>query len=282
MSVDQEQIYQLLIKKQWPDLLDIIYKYSKTSASDETILYALKIFENEFFTELDKGLTYENSELLLEKLFLLHKGKIYKLSEERAKQLVVEMVTIFRNKGLITKANDYASFYPEHPICAEIKGNIKEPLPIVIKHSQIDQIRVTKNRDIAEIDYTISLFKSKQEIDFFMAVRELFQMFIVYPNVALSCIIDFEKIKGELSQEEKAFFFRGIIDCVVVDQHNNYKPIHFFELDSIYHEASEQKIKDEYKDKILALAGKTLFRIKGNSTDQGSVNFLQLIREIVP
>ena len=64
-----------------------------------------------------------------------------------------------------------------------------------------------------------------QEVDFFMGVRDVYQMFVVYPNVALSCVIDFKKIQKSLSEEEKTFFFRGIIDCVVFDQHNNYKPI---------------------------------------------------------
>jgi hypothetical protein len=64
-----------------------------------------------------------------------------------------------------------------------------------------------------------------------MAVRENFQMFVVYPNVSLSCLIEFDKIKSNLSQEERNFFFRGIVDCVVFDQHESYKPIKFFELD---------------------------------------------------
>ena len=107
-------------------------------------------------------------------------------------------------------------------------------LPKVLEHSQDNQIRVTENRNISISNHTISLFKSNQEMQFFMGVRDVFQTFVVYPNVSLSCVIDFEKIKNDLSPEERSFFFRGIIDCVVFDQHNRYKPIKFFELDSIY------------------------------------------------
>ncbi|MEH2145424.1 hypothetical protein [Nostoc sp.] len=84
-----------------------------------------------------------------------------------------------------------------------------------------------------------------------------------------------------MSQEEISFFFRGIVDCVVFDQHESYKPIKFFELDSSYHDSPEQKLRDSYKDKILALAGQTLYRIRKTSNNQGRAEFMKLIREIV-
>jgi hypothetical protein len=110
-------------------------------------------------------------------------------------------------------------------------------------YSQSHQIKVTENRNIASVNYTTSLFKSNQEVELFMSIREVFQMYVVYPNVGLSCVVNFDKLKNSLSQEEKSFFFRGIIDCVVFDQHNDYKPIKFFELDSSYHDSLEQQYK---------------------------------------
>jgi hypothetical protein len=105
-------------------------------------------------------------------------------------------------------------------------------------------------------------------------------MFVVYPNVALSCLINFDKIKNNLSEEEKSFFFKGIVNCVVFEQHNSYKPTKFFELDNPHHNLPEQKLRDSYKDKILALAGQRLYRIRKTSNNQGRTEFMKLIREI--
>lgn len=280
-NIDYEQIYQLTFGKQWLELLDLVYKYSRIASTDELVMSAVRTFENEFFEELDRGITKDNLETLLEKLFLLDKGKIYQLSKERSGRIVVELVKLYKSKGLTKQAYDYAKFYPKNEICAEVISEYEGALPTkVITHSQTQTIRVIQNNNIANVNYTTSLFKSRQEMEFFMAVREVFQMFVVYPNVSISCLINFDKIKNELSSEEKSFFFKGIVDCVVFDQHNNYKPIKFFELDSPHHDLQEQKLRDNYKNNILALAGQKLYRIRKISDRQGKTEFIKLIREI--
>lgn len=289
MIIDQEQVYQLLIKQQWAELLDFVHKHAKHAANDETLLYALKTFEDQFFNALEQDSINQGNQdhlTLLEKLFLLHKSSIYLLSEDRAQRIIVEIVKTYHQKGALKQAYDYAKFCPEAQICCTIIDQFNSSLnnsalSKTIDHSQSNTIKVTENKHIATNDHTISLFKSQQEIDFFMAVREVFQMYMVYPNVALSCIIDYEKIKEHLTKEEKHFFFRGIIDCIIFDQYNNYKPIQCFELDSIYHDQVEQQIKDGYKDKILALAGKKLYRIRRDKTSQNRTDFIQLIRELI-
>jgi hypothetical protein len=195
-------------------------------------------------------------------------------------KIAVELVSIYRKKGLMEDAYDWAKIYPKPGICAEVIRLYEEALPKVLEHSQKEQIKVTENQNIANENHTNSLFKSHQELEFFMAVREIFQMYIVYPNVALSCLINFDKIKDNLLQEERNFFFRGIVDCVVFDQHDNYKPIKFFELDSHYHDLQDQRLKDDYKNKILSLAGQKLYRIRKISNNQGKSEFMKLIREI--
>ena len=279
-NINYEQIYQLTLRKQWVELLELVYQCSKAASSDELVMRAVQTFEDEFFSELDKGVVKDNIETILLNLFLLDKGRTYKLSEERSVRVVVELVNFYKRQGLPNKAYDYAQFYPLNEVCAEIIRLHQKSLPKVVQHSQSNQIKVTENRSIANVDHTTSLFKSRQEVDFFMALREIFQMFVVYPNVALSCLIDFDKIKDSLSLEEKSFFFKGIIDCVVFDQHNSYKPINFFELDSHYHDRHDQKLKDSYKDNILTLAGQRLYRIRKTSGNQGRAEFMKLIREI--
>ena len=56
-NIDYEQIYQLTFRKQWAELLELVYKYSKSASSDELVMRAVNTFENEFFAELDKGIS---------------------------------------------------------------------------------------------------------------------------------------------------------------------------------------------------------------------------------
>jgi hypothetical protein len=94
-NINYEQIYQLTFHKQWSELLELVYQCSKVASSDELVMRAVKTFENEFFGELDKGVTIANIETVLEKLFLLDKGRIYKLAEERSVRVVVELINIY-------------------------------------------------------------------------------------------------------------------------------------------------------------------------------------------
>ena len=194
-------------------------------------------------------------------------------------RVVVELMGIYSEKGQ-NLAYEYVKFCPENEACANFIELYEESLPKIIEHSQSKQIRVTENRKIVNEDYTTSLFKSRQEEEFFMGVREAFPMYTVYPNVALSCVINFDKIKIHLSQEERAFFFKGIIDCVVFDHHKSYKPTRFYELDSSYHDSLEQKQKDSYKDNILSLAGQRLNRIRQTLGNQGRNEFMILVKEM--
>jgi len=157
---------------------------------------------------------------------------------------------------------------------------VKETPQGTIQHSQSQNLNVKQNSNVANVDFTRTLFKSKQEGDFFQALRQVFPRYDVYPNVALSCLIDFDGISLELSAEEKRFFFMGIVDCVVFDQFRSYRPLFFFELDSAYHDTPEQQVKDRYKDRILAVAGQKLYRVRSVNRPVGIDGFVTMIREV--
>ena len=55
-------------------------------------------------------------------------------------------------------------------------------------------------------------------------------MFLVIPNVSLNAVLDFDQIKNSLSAEERKYFFSALLDCVVIDTEDNYKPIRFIEI----------------------------------------------------
>lgn len=153
--------------------------------------------------------------------------------------------------------------------------------PVYVVHQQEDSIVVTHQNSIQNVDLTINLFKSNQEIEFFAALAGVFSTYQIYPNVALSCLLDFEALKSILNRDERDFFFRGVVDCVVFDQAEGYKPVYFFELDSRFHDNDKQKVNDHYKDEILRKAGVKLYRIRKRNRYVGDREFITMIRDLI-
>lgn len=280
-SLNLEEVYQLMAQGKWSDLITLLHQHHKEILADSSLENAFKVFESEFTRNFDELRKDENFEKNLRSLSLLHLGRMYKLSDGTISKVTIELAKLSYEKGNFEEAYDYAKRFPNDEICANIIEKHEKALPKVVKHSQSQSIRVTENQDVVAADHTISLFKSNQEYDFFMAVREVFPMYIVYPNVALSTLMDFEKIKSSLSSEESEYFFKAVVDCVVFDQHRNYVPIYFFELDSSLHDSQKQITKDKYKDKVLAVSGKKLYRIRKLATSPGKNEFMKLVREVI-
>ncbi|MGK7878765.1 MAG: DUF2726 domain-containing protein [Crocosphaera sp.] len=288
-----KKIEELTRRKKWFDLVNLINdinqdKKQKKLLKNKTIIDALNLFEIQFFQDLESNNKGGNTQLVLEEILKFHKSKIYEISDDNLMQTEVTLAQIYDQQGLGNElpelrkeAYRIAKKYPQHPICSEIIESHEKSISQPTEHSQSNKIKVTENQNIANVDYRTTLFKSKQEIDFFMALRDVYPSYSIYPNVALSCVIDFEKIKSSLSQEQTNFFFKAVIDCVVFNQYENYQPMFFFELDSIYHDLPEQKKKDRYKDDILAKAGQKLYRIRKIDQHQGQKEFMKLIREII-
>lgn len=279
--LNSEQVYQLLAQKQWSDLVNLLHTYCKVISSDTALETAFKIVESELirnFGDFQQDVKFEKN---LSNLHLLHSAKLYSFSESTVNILILELARLHDNKGDLEQAYYYAAKLPQDSFCASIIEKYSRTLPKVVAHSQSHKIRVTENKDIAAINHTISLFKSPQEQDFFMAVRDAFPLYMAYPNVALSTLINFDAIQTVLSSDEKNYFFTAVVDCVVFDQHKEYIPIYFFELDSSTHDNVSQQKRDKMKDNILAAAGQRLYRIRRLSNAQGKKEFMQLINEVV-
>ena len=150
-----------------------------------------------------------------------------------------------------------------------------------MEHALDESIRLDETRPHAGVDHTINLFRSRQEEAFFLAVREVFASYFAYPNVALSCLLDFETLRPNLSSAERRFFFRGAVDCVVFDQQAGYRPRYFFELDSPHHDADGRRENDGMKDRILSAAGTKLLRIRVRNGKAGRDAFVRLLQEVV-
>ena len=212
----------------------------------------------------------------LQQFLILHQGRnyLFKLSSQNFTKLIIKIIGIEQE---LARSYEYALLSPDELICQQIIEKFNNQKPKQIIHSQEEVLKVTENKNISTADSSISIFKSTQEYHFYKAVREVFQTFLVFPNVALSSIIDFNKIQDKLTNEEKNYFFKSLIDCVIIDTEDNYKPKRFIELDSKYHDTEAQKHKDAMKDRILAVAGQKLFRVRRTTYKENERDFTILI-----
>lgn len=125
------------------------------------------------------------------------------------------------------------------------------------------------------------LFKSNEEQKLYLALRQIFDTYLVYPNVAMSNVINFEAISGQLNAKERDYFYKSVIDFVIFDQFTGYEPIYFIELNSVWHDLDMVEEKDKMKDKIFSLSGLKLVRIRHKANRPiDHDTFIELIEEI--
>lgn len=253
---------------------------------DDLLFYVKKRLPIEKRRKLTKSNFYETcikiviDDYRLEIFYILHKRKLHLLSQDRFKFLVNKMIPILKNVDL-HKTYKLAMNFPDDENCQTIIRDYENSIPKKILHSQNKIVQIIENKNLSLIDGRRSLFKSAQEKEFFDAVRVVYPQFIVYPNVAVSSILNFESIKTLLSDEEKNYFFMAIVDCVVFDYQQLYLPKYFFELDSLYHDEPTQMRKDEYKNNIFSAAGQKIHRIRKIGNNLTKVDFTRLIKEIL-
>lgn len=271
-------------KKDW---VSIIKKFSDNRIYDsiqaDEILPV--IIKQSFVTELISGNSFAKDaaySYYLEQFYVLHKGDKFhfKLEESNFEKLIQKIVTEYNQSGRLAEAYNFANEFPENKICKEVINEYERQQAKIVNHSQSNKISLKQNDKISNVDNTTSLFKSKQEHTFYRAVREVFLSYMVFPNVGMNAVIDFDSIKENLTSKERQYYFMGLIDCVVIDQENDYKPIKFVELDSPGHDKERQIENDKMKDKIVGLAGHKLFRIRGDDNQVITESeFKSLIRE---
>jgi hypothetical protein len=276
--VDRETVFQWIMDKEWRRLLQFVHANPKAGNNDVIVQTAVETGIRQLISEMDSA-PNETLYANIMQLYSMHRTGVYPLTKDLFSGLVAQIVV--RNKDNIELAYSFAVQAPERDVCLDVIRRYKEAQPTQIAHTRTTTIQVTVNREVADTDFTISLFKSRQEFDFFQAVRQVFPRYDVYPNVAISCVIDFDKIEPVITPDERRYFFMGIIDCVVFDHLQGYKPLYFFELDSAFHDAPEQKARDEFKDRILAVAGQRLYRVRKVSAQVTQDDFVEMIRQVL-
>lgn len=277
---DRESLFHMLAKKEWDSIAQIMYQNANLLGSDQVFAQAVKLFESEFFTETDhlppsdKRKVYEYPSLIID----LRKHAFSKTFVGDFIDRKLLLLKELKSDHLLS----YASQNQNRPLAVEILNEICSKSPEVFADARHQNISIKSTSTNDGIRKTIKLFKSPQEQFFFEAIREAFPTYHPYPNVALSSIINFSLIKAQLTQEERDYFFKAIIDSVVFDSSNEYEPKFFFELDSKYHDNEKARANDKMKDRIFEVANAKLIRIRVHEQQEATVdNFKKLVVEVM-
>ncbi|GAB5520998.1 MAG: DUF2726 domain-containing protein [Rhodothermales bacterium] len=268
-----EQLFQHIHAHRWAEALAVVYARREAIPDDPLLQHALATLVDAFLNDLgaDGPLPHADA---LDTLFLLHTGAFVVLPEAAFTQVVVALVHLHKDRP--ETAVGYARFCPDAPACAAL---IAAHTPDTLRTDA--EATVTTQPARASRDAIQPLFRSRQEATFFTAVREVFPMYAVYPNVALHACLDADALRPHLDAAERAYLFRALVDCVVFDQHDGYRPRYFFELDSPWHDLPERKAQDRRKDHILAEAGQRLYRIRMHERNPTVAQFVALLRDVV-
>ncbi len=278
--LDREALFQMLSRKEWDEIAKVMFQNAKLLGSDPIIQQAIRLFESEFFSETDRLpprerlKIYEYPGLIIElKKHAFSEQFVCRFIDEKLKLLKVE-----NSNSLIS----FAASHQDRPLAREILNEIDSKSPEVIADARREHVSIRGTSTSGGDAKTTNLFKSKQEQHFFEAVRDAFPTYHPYPNVAISCVLNFEAIKARLSQIERDYFFRAIIDCVVFDTRDGYEPRFFIELDSHYHDSQRAKANDALKDAIFTAANVKLIRIRAHQRSETTANqFKQIVLEVM-
>ncbi|SFW82748.1 toll/interleukin-1 receptor domain-containing protein [Chitinophaga sancti] len=118
--INPEEIYQLLQKEQWSNIIDILHKNKNEIANEPSLINAAQTFETVFLQKV-REYPKDNKDIngVLGLLYVLHHGKFYKLTETNLKKLTIELA----ERSPFKEAYNYAKQYPDEEICKEIITN---------------------------------------------------------------------------------------------------------------------------------------------------------------
>lgn len=277
---DREQLYKLLSQKDWEAIGKILYKNKKARTQDPFLSQVTTFFEAEFFTFAEplppaaRAKQFEFTNLIIE---LGQHG----FSQTFVDRFVDERLKLTQQTNHSALLN-YAQTHQQRPLAKQIIQSFLQTRPETVAGSLRENLTIRSTEVVAGKARTIRLFKSKQEENFYEAVRRVFPTYHPYPNVALSCVLDYQAIKDQLSEKTKTYFFQAIIDSVVFDVGSGYEPKYFIELDSTFHDGAQAQINDQLKDSIFRAANTKLIRIRPLDAKASSVEeFEKLVREVM-
>lgn len=114
--LNHEDIYQLILNKEWQEILELLHTRKKDILSDSLLLHAANTFQQEFFRDLDSSSGGDIDAESLDILFATHHGQYYMLQPENFKKLMDELV---KRKSL-SDVVGYAKLFPGNDYCKHL------------------------------------------------------------------------------------------------------------------------------------------------------------------
>lgn len=107
------------------------------------------------------------------------------------------------------------------------------------------------------------IFNSRLEHTVYNVLIGLFPNHLVFPNMSLQTIFQYDQMKELLDSETFTYFLMSQVDFCVTST-ANYLPIIAFEVDSPYHDLPEQQRRDAKKNGIFQCGGVPLLRLRAH------------------
>lgn len=105
------------------------------------------------------------------------------------------------------------------------------------------------------------IFNSQTEHQIYKVLLELFPNHLVFPNMSLQTVFQFDRMKGLVDQSEFQYYLNSQVDFCITST-ASYLPLIAFEVDSIYHDSTSQIERDRKKNKIFQVGGISLIRLR--------------------
>nr|WP_262416869.1 DUF2726 domain-containing protein [Pseudomonas sp. P867] len=269
-----------MAQKDWEAIGKIIYKNKKARTQDPFLAQVTTFFEAEFFAFADPLPAAERAKQFEFTNLIIELGQ-HGFSHAFVDRFVDERLKLMQETNHSALLN-YAQSYQNRPLAKQIIQSFLHKKPEMVAASLRENLTIRATDVVAGNAKTIRLFKSKQEEHFYEAVRRVFPTYHPYPNVALSCVLDYSAIKNQLTSNARTYFFQAIIDSVVFDVGSGYEPRYFIELDSSFHDTPQAQANDHLKDSIFRAANAKLIRIRPLNSSASSVEeFERLVREVM-
>lgn len=281
---DRELLFQLLFAKEWEALSEQLYVHRSLLNQDQVLQQIANLFDTEFLGHL-RGLTALEQVKITRHISLVIASERREFKESFWRPLIeIKLQAMYevKDKSLPSVASEWAN---DIPLARELLMRLQQERPEELADARRSALNIkaaTAASSVTPTKYVTSIFRSPQERAFYLAMTDVVPKLLPCPNLAMSAVLNFAALEKRISAAAKNFFFSAQFDCVVVDPAQDYRPSHFFELDSKFHDTAEAKNRDRMKDEICSAAGIKLLRIRAFEQKETTREaFALLIREIL-
>ena len=270
MKQNRDNIMNMIAEKKWHDVLAELKDNEKFENLNEDPIF-LNLFNQYFIDEILNESEGKILELTAIYNFHASRNHSFNLTYDNFKKLILLLVKY-------TNEIKYAKEFPNEKICSELIDSYNTDIDDKVRVAELNRkFTVNEINNQSNDSFVISIFKSPQEREFYLAAQKVFENSILLPNAALSTLIN-NNVLNKLEKNKKWHFLSTTVDLVIIDKTSN-KPVLFFELDSSYHDFEEQKIKDDLKNELINESGHTLIRIRKKTGTENIEDFEKLLNQ---